>query len=148
MSAVGLSFRTVPVRVAQDALAQEAGTRAVTTGVAMQDLLTIEIVPEQDRVTLRLTGEIDMFTATSVRDAALAAMRKHAANIRIDLSGVTFLDSTGLEMLLATRRRATLGGGELQLVDPARTVMRVLEVTGFNWLVDHSPVTAAADIAP
>jgi anti-sigma B factor antagonist len=114
----------------------------------MQDLLTIEVVPEQDYVTLRLTGEIDMYTAQSVRDAALAAMRKHAADIRIDLAGVTFLDSTGLEMLLATRRRATLEGGELQLIDPARTVVRLLEITGLNWLFNQVPSTAAGETGP
>jgi anti-sigma B factor antagonist len=114
----------------------------------MQDLLTIEVVPERDHVTLRLTGEIDMYTAGSVREAALDAMRKHAANIRIDLSGVTFLDSTGLEVLLATRRRATLEGGELQLVDPARTVVRVLEVTGVDRLFNQTPSTPAVEVAP
>jgi anti-anti-sigma factor len=89
-----------------------------------------------------------MHTAPSVRDAAFAAMRRHAPNIRIDLSGVTFLDAAGLEVLLVTRRQATLAGGELQLVDPARAVMRVLEVTGVDRLLNHNPSTAAAEMAP
>jgi anti-anti-sigma factor len=53
------------------------------------------------------------------------------------------LDATGLEMLLATRRQATLQGGELQLVDPAGAVIRVLEVTGFNRLFNHTPRRSA-----
>src|SRR5215210_7499092 len=108
----------------------------------MQDMLTIDVVPDRDHVTLRLTGEIDTYTAQSVRNAALDAMREHDADIRIDLSGVTFLDSTGLEVLLATRRRAQLEGGQLELLDPTRTVVRVLEVTGVSRLFGLAPSTA------
>jgi anti-sigma B factor antagonist len=109
-------------------------------GVAMQDdLLTIAIVPDDDHVTLRLTGEIDMSTAQSVREAALQAMRQHDRTLQIDLSGVTFIDSTGLEVLLATRRRATVSGGQLQLIDPTHAVLRVLEVTGVDRLFQIQP---------
>jgi anti-sigma B factor antagonist len=107
----------------------------------MQNMLTIDVVPGRDHVTLRLTGELDTYTAQSVRNAALDAMREHAANIRIDLSGVTFLDATGLEVLLATRRRAQLEGGQLELLDPTRTVVRVLEVSGVSGLFGRAPST-------
>ena len=76
-----------------------------------QEQLTIEILPGEGSVTVRLVGEIDMDTAPKARDAALCAMRQHASTIHIDLSGGTFMDSTGLEVLLATRRHAELEGG-------------------------------------
>jgi anti-anti-sigma factor len=114
----------------------------------MQDLLSIEVVPERDHVTLRLAGEIDTSTARSVRDAALNAMRQHSPNIWIDLSGITFLDPTGLEMLLTARLRATLQGGELRLVDPARTMLRVLEVTGVHRSFSRADLIAAAEGTP
>jgi anti-anti-sigma factor len=114
----------------------------------MRDQLTIEVVPEHDHVTLRLTGEINMCTAESVRDAALTVMRQHSPNISIDLSGVTFLDPTGLEMLLTIRLRATLQGGELRLVDPARTMLRVLEVAGVHRCFSRADLIAAAEVTP
>jgi anti-sigma B factor antagonist len=96
-----------------------------------QNLLTIDLVPShQGHVTLRLAGEVDLSTAPDVREACLNALHQYGPNLRLDLSRVEFLDSTGLEVLLATRRRANLAGGQLELIDPTHAVLRVLEVTG------------------
>ncbi len=104
-----------------------------------EEQLRIEVVPGTGCVTLRLTGEIDLYTAPSVREAALQAITHHDGTLHIDLSGVTFMDSTGLEVLLATRRRAELSGGSLRLVDPTQSVLRVLEVTGVDRLFQIRP---------
>ncbi len=96
--------------------------------------LTIDVALGSECVTLRLIGEIDLSTAPLVRDAGLAATRHYAPRIRFDLSGVTFMDLTGLEALLATRRRAALDGIQIHLVGPRRNVRRVLEVTRTNRL--------------
>ncbi len=117
-----------------------------------QEQLTIEVLPSEGSVTVRLAGEIDMDTAPDVREAALDAMRQHASRIQIDLSRVTFMDSTGLEVLLATRRRAELEGGQLHLVDPTHSVLRVLEVTGVDRLFDitraESDLQSKATLSP
>src|SRR5688572_29906439 len=98
--------------------------------MATSDLLTINVLPGNGCATLRLRGEIDLSTAPAVREAALSALQQSSTLLDIDLSGVTFMDSTGLEVLLATRRRAELLGGQLRLIDPCQAVLRVLEVTG------------------
>ncbi len=116
--------------------------------VRREDQLSFDVVPEDECVTLRLSGEVDLNTAQSMRDAALDAMRRHGTNLRIDLSGVTFLDSTGLEVLLATRRRATLEGGQLHLVDPTQAVMRVLEVTGIKHLFEIAGASDPPTVVP
>jgi anti-sigma B factor antagonist len=107
--------------------------------VQREEQLRIEVVPADGCVTIRLTGEIDLNTAPSIREAALRAMSHHGGTLLIDLSGVTFMDSTGLEALLATRRRAELSGGTLQLIDPTQSVLRVLEVTGVDRLFQIRP---------
>ncbi len=116
--------------------------------VRREDQLSIEVVPEDEYVTLRLAGEVDLNTAQSMREAALDAMRRHGTNLRIDLSGVTFLDSTGLEVMLATRRRASLEGGQLHLIDPTQAVMRVLEVTGIDHLFEIAETSDPPTLAP
>lgn len=98
------------------------------------DELSIALLPSQGHVMLRVAGEIDLSTASHFRAAALAALRRHGPVISLDLSRVGFMDSTGLEVLLATNRRATLEGGQLYLVDPSQRVMRLLEVTGMDRL--------------
>jgi anti-sigma B factor antagonist len=110
------------------------------------DLLTVEIIAHGESVTLRLAGEIDLESAPTVRAAALAAIRRHSAVIRLDLAEVGFMDSTGLEMLLATQRRVALNGGQLLLVSPSRPVLRVLEVTGVDrfFTIEAAPDAQAA----
>jgi anti-sigma B factor antagonist len=94
--------------------------------------LTTETVPGDGCVTVRVSGEIDLHTAPTLRDAALTALHQHGPILRLDLSDVPFMDSTGLEVLLATRRRAELEGGSLTLLGPSSAVRRVIEVTGLD----------------
>lgn len=49
--------------------------------------------------------------------------------VQLDLSGVTFVDSTGLRSLLAASRRAQIDGRRLGLVNPSQVVRRLLEIT-------------------
>jgi anti-sigma B factor antagonist len=108
--------------------------------------LTTHIVPGADFVTLHVSGEIDLHTAPSLREAALAALRQHGTNLRVDLSDVTFMDSTGIEVLLATRRRAQLEGGSLTLCRLTPAVRRIIEVTGLDRLFTIVPDESGAPV--
>lgn len=85
-----------------------------------------------DRAVVRVSGEIDLDTASQLNDHALQAMREHGPHLVLDLGRVTFMDSTGLKVLLAVHRRAELSGGSLGLVGVTRPVMKVLTVTGLT----------------
>jgi anti-sigma B factor antagonist len=50
----------------------------------------------------------------------------------IDLGGVTFLDSSGLKVLVATNKRTEQAGGSMSLVAAPHVVMRVLTVTALD----------------
>lgn len=61
--------------------------------------------------------------------------------IEIDLREVTFMDSTGLRLLVGWRRRSLTEGFELQIVlDPDGPVARVVELTGLQELLLNAPV--------
>jgi anti-anti-sigma factor len=77
-----------------------------------------------------------------MREAALATLCHRPGSLLIDLSGVTFMDSTGLHALLATRRRAELMGVQLVVSKRSRTVDRLLHVSG---LATHFPPAPADD---
>jgi anti-anti-sigma factor len=77
-------------------------------------------------------GEIDLDNASDLSEAALAAMQEIGPSVVLDLSGVTFMDSTGLKVLLAVHKRAELAGGRLVLAGPTRSVNRVVTITGFD----------------
>ena len=53
-------------------------------------------------------GEVDLETASQLGDHALAALREVSPHLVLDLTGVTFMDSTGLKVLLSVQRRAEL----------------------------------------
>ncbi len=108
--------------------------------------LTTQTVPGGDFVTLHVSGEVDLHTAPSLREAALAALRQHGTSLRVDLSDVTFMDSTGIEVLLATRRRAELEGGSLTLCHLTPAVRRIIEVTGLDRLFTIVPEESDAAV--
>ena len=65
---------------------------------------------------LTLTGELDLLS-TPVLDARLARFRAVKSPVRLDLSRLEFIDSTGLHMLVRTVGEARIKGWELQ-IDP------------------------------
>lgn len=88
------------------------------------------------QTTLSLVGELDPATAPALKErlAELAADTA-VSSVVIDLSGITFLDSAGLRVLVAGREALRVGSGELVLRDPNSNVRRVLEVTGLSELI-------------
>ena len=108
--------------------------------------LTTLTVPGDGYVTLQVAGEIDLASAPTLREAALAALRHHGTTLWLDLGDVTFMDSTGLEVLLATRRRAELEGGSLTLCRLHPAVRRVIDVTGLDKLFTIAPGESCAPV--
>ena len=79
-------------------------------------------------------GEIDLYTAPKLQ-ADLAAIIDNvgpAARVVIDMSGVEFCDSTGMNVLLSCLRQVRERGGELELAAPRPAVKKILQVTGLD----------------
>ncbi len=74
--------------------------------------------------------EIDMATAGPLREQVLAADADQT--IVIDLTEVTFCDSTGLAALLAARDHVAAGAGRLVLRNPPAVVRRLFVITGLE----------------
>ena len=72
-----------------------------------------------------ISGEIDTQSGPQLRDQLLSAIRRHGARLALDLSDVTFIDCAGINVLLATRRRAQLEGGSLRVLRASPRVRRV-----------------------
>lgn len=79
---------------------------------------------------LRVSGEIDAHSV-SVVDAALAEADP-TSEIALDLSDVSFIDSSGLRALVAAHKRTEAAGGGLVLVGPSQPVLRLLGLTGLD----------------
>jgi anti-sigma B factor antagonist len=70
-------------------------------------------------------GEVDMHTSSGLARALQASTRLSPCLV-IDLTHVTFVDSTALGVLITARRRAGESGGWVALVDPPEMVRRLL----------------------
>lgn len=94
--------------------------------------LDLSTRPSGDRAVVTVAGEVDLETAAQLGDHALAAVRNVSPHLVLDLSGVTFMDSTGLKVLLSIQRRTEVAQGSLAVVGTARSVRRILTLTGLD----------------
>ncbi len=80
------------------------------------------------------TGEIDLYTAPRLQSelAGVIARAAQAPRVVVDMSGVEFCDSTGMNVLLSSLRQARERGGELELAAPHPAVRKILSVTGLD----------------
>jgi anti-sigma B factor antagonist len=92
---------------------------------------------------LAVSGEVDMATAPRLRRDVLAALRDAPEALVLDLTGVTFLGSAGLTVLVEARRSA----GTALRVAAGHAARRTIEVAGLTALFSVHPTVAAA-LAP
>lgn len=80
-------------------------------------------------VTVR--GELDIGSAPVLREALLRLIAEDAVpDVVVDGSAVTFVDSSGLAVLLMAARRWSASGKQLVLRKPSRSLWRIVEMTG------------------
>ncbi|MDQ3722173.1 MAG: STAS domain-containing protein [Actinomycetota bacterium] len=85
--------------------------------------------------TIALTGEMDLSNAGEVERELLQAEATSARTIRLDLSGLQFMDSTGIRLLIAADARSRANSGRLRLTRPPAPVLRVLCIAGIDELL-------------
>ncbi len=77
---------------------------------------------------LSLTGEIDAHTAPDLA----AAIGELSGNVQLELSGVEFVDSSGLRVLIDAHQSVSGRGDEFKLSQPSDAVRRLLEISGVD----------------
>ncbi len=111
---------------------REAGWRARMAG--MRDLpLAGELVVSRERradvLILSLRGELDLATSALLQRELDAAEAARPVRLVVDLSGLEFIDSSGLNTLVQARERASQNGHQLSLMQGPRAVQRLFELT-------------------
>ena len=111
----------------------------------MSDLFSVssERVGDGSGIVL-LSGEVDIYTAPRFRECMLELIDAGVDRLIIDLSGVTFIDSTALGVLIGGVRRVHSAGGSMALVVTTRAVSRVLSITGLDRVFTIHATRAAA----
>ena len=111
--------------------------------MTLPDHFTVSSDSSPGVVTVIVTGEVDLDTAPTVRDEVLRHLHG-GASVHLDLGDVTFMDSSGLHVLLAASRRAALVGAQLRLVRVSARVQRLIELTGTQAVLEQRPANPEA----
>lgn len=90
-------------------------------------------------VVVRLQGELDMATAPLLSRALDTALDARPNILALDLRDLTFVDSTGIRVLITACRRAGGQGSSFVLRDPRRPVLKALRLTGVDRLMVVEP---------
>ena len=97
---------------------------------------------DDGRCVVRVSGEIDLYTAADLRAELRAALDDDPSALVIDLTATTFLDSSGLAAMLGAYRGARLRHCGLEIVVDDPDIRRPLEIAGLDELV---PVVSGND---
>lgn len=94
--------------------------------------------PTHDPV-IAVNGEVDTATSPRLEEALHAAMDTGASVVMVDMTGVSFMDASGVGVLVSAASRARHQGGRVALCAPSPAVLRVLDATDLRGLLDVGP---------
>jgi anti-sigma B factor antagonist len=91
-----------------------------------------------------VAGEVDVFSAPELAEQLTQLFDAGRQTVVVDLTSVTFLDSTGLGTLVAARNRAEEAGGRLPIIGNAERVLKLFRITGLDEVFEIYPSIEAA----
>lgn len=93
-------------------------------------------------------GEIDVYTAPMLREALDRVISEGRVEIVVDLEKVTFMDSTGLGVLVGRLKAVRVQNGMLQIVCTQDRILKIFRITGLDKVFHlHETVEAATAAA-
>lgn len=104
-------------------------------------VFTTASAPEGVQV-VSLAGEIDHVTGNTLREALQTPGL--GSRVVADLSQVTFMDSSGINILIHAHQELTEAGGWLRLAAPTSAVQRAITIVGLDTVIDCHPALTQA----
>ena len=100
------------------------------------DLLRCQLDHDGTAETLFVIGELDISSAPTLEHAVREALERQGEELRLDLSQLTFMDSTGAQTLFQLHKRVDRLRRRLVVVAPTDAVRMVLEILGLDQAID------------
>jgi anti-anti-sigma factor len=104
--------------------------------------LDVEEIADGDSYTLALTGELELGSANTLQAACKRLFAAGLRSLTIDLSGLMFIDSTGLAAIILANKICERDGHDFWLIPGPRAIQRLFEITG---LIDVLPFREDAE---
>ncbi len=89
-------------------------------------------------------GELDAYTAPELRDALDGELEAGNATLVVDLGELTYLDSTGLGILVGTAKQCRQAGGDLAVACARPNLLKIFQISGTHEILNLSPDVEAA----
>jgi anti-sigma B factor antagonist len=96
--------------------------------------IDIDTAVDADRAVVTVRGELDLLSAPTLTEH-LEGLDPGVTTLELDLSDLSFVDSSGLNALLAARRRLDEAGGELRVTKASDVALRLFDVAGVRELL-------------
>ncbi len=115
-------------------------TKCLWHNAAMDSVASrVEVTPSDDGWSI--VGEVDASTSQTVAQALAVVPDggRRSGRIVVETSGVSFIDSSGLRVLIELSERATALGARVVLASPSRSMSRLIELTGLDEMFDVDP---------
>lgn len=108
------------------------------------ELVSVDVSLAGSGAVVTAAGEIDSTSAPVLGERLDSLFDDDLADVTVDLTGVSFLDSAGLCVLAAAHRRASGQGVTFRVLAASRAVIRPLQITGLWNLLNAEQVEAGA----
>jgi anti-sigma B factor antagonist len=92
---------------------------------------------------VQVAGELDLVSVPTLAEV-LRDLEPPCDRVILDLSGLTFIDSTGLRLAITEHRRAELDGFDFVLAGAREPILRVLRISGLDVALPMAPDVASA----
>lgn len=110
------------------------------------DVFSVLFSRDSGNVVVHVAGEVDMATAPALRDALHDVILDQGnLAVTVSLAHTTFMDSTGLNVMVSALKDLRARGGHMTVAEPSATVMRLLQLTGLTKIFD---IVSSDDVGP
>ena len=106
--------------------------------------LDVTTTDQDGRSVVATTGEVDLYTAPTLDAELTRVVSSGVTAVVVDLTGVEFLDSTGLSVIVKALKRVREAGGTLSVVVASERVAKVFRITGLDQILPVHPTLAEA----
>jgi anti-sigma B factor antagonist len=96
--------------------------------------MELQIREEQEGAmcVLTLEGEVDVYTAPVLKEKLVDNIERGCSNVLVDMERVTFIDSSGLGVLVSALRRARERGGSVRILCTRDNILKIFRITGLD----------------
>lgn len=98
--------------------------------------ISIDIQETDKQIFAKIKGEIDAYTAPKLKETLIPYGDRKGICLSVDLSSVSYMDSTGLGVFVGLFKSIRVNGGKLELSGLSQRLKRLFDITGLTNIMD------------